>query len=122
MGVLRNHNQRFSAAIALALLFFASASVATLPPASQLGSGLVGGLRQEIDETKRGCGLEALERVLTRRRLRGPGSSPPSCKSKCGSCSPCEPVLVPIPPGRSKPIEYYPEAWRCKCGNSLFVP
>ncbi|KAG9451731.1 hypothetical protein H6P81_004635 [Aristolochia fimbriata] len=57
-----------------------------------------------------------------RRRLAGPGSSPPTCRSKCGRCSPCKPVHVPIQPGRSIPLEYYPEAWRCKCGNRLFMP
>ncbi|KAL0551109.1 hypothetical protein IC582_010191 [Cucumis melo] len=62
------------------------------------------------------------ERVLTRRRLTGPGSSPPTCRSKCGSCRPCTAVHVPIQPGLSLPLEYYPEAWRCKCGNTLYMP
>ncbi|GMN46771.1 hypothetical protein TIFTF001_015952 [Ficus carica] len=56
------------------------------------------------------------------KRLAGPGSSPPTCRSKCGRCSPCKPVHVPIQPGLSIPLEYYPEAWRCKCGNKLFMP
>eukprot|EP00253_Pinus_taeda_P017092 PITA_17092 len=56
------------------------------------------------------------------RRLTGPGSSPPSCKSKCGRCVPCKPVHVPIQPGRKRTFEYYPEAWRCKCGNKLYMP
>nr|5XKN_E Chain E, EPIDERMAL PATTERNING FACTOR-like protein 4 [Arabidopsis thaliana]5XKN_F Chain F, EPIDERMAL PATTERNING FACTOR-like protein 4 [Arabidopsis thaliana] len=51
-----------------------------------------------------------------------PGSSPPTCRSKCGKCQPCKPVHVPIQPGLSMPLEYYPEAWRCKCGNKLFMP
>ncbi|EYU41442.1 hypothetical protein MIMGU_mgv11b0174041mg, partial [Erythranthe guttata] len=42
--------------------------------------------------------------------------------SKCGRCSPCKAVHVPIQPGMSLPLEYYPEAWRCKCGNKLFMP
>uniref|UniRef100_N1R0K3 Uncharacterized protein n=1 Tax=Aegilops tauschii TaxID=37682 RepID=N1R0K3_AEGTA len=25
-------------------------------------------------------------------------------------------------PGVSFPLEYYPEAWRCKCGDRLFMP
>ncbi|CAK9318670.1 unnamed protein product [Citrullus colocynthis] len=54
--------------------------------------------------------------------LVGPGSSPPTCRFKCGKCWPCEPVHVPIQPGLSLPLEYYPEAWRCKCGNRLFMP
>lgn len=50
------------------------------------------------------------------------GSCPPTCRSKCGRCWPCDPVHVPIQPGLSFPLEYYPEAWRCKCGNNLFMP
>eukprot|EP01018_Ginkgo_biloba_P004076 Gb_33041 [translate_table: standard] len=56
------------------------------------------------------------------RKLNGPGSSPPSCKSKCDKCLPCKPVHVPIQPGKNMPLEYYPEAWRCKCGNKLYMP
>ncbi|KAM7488370.1 hypothetical protein LguiB_025854 [Lonicera macranthoides] len=60
--------------------------------------------------------------MVDRRRLGGLGSSPPKCRSKCGTCSPCKPVHVPIQPGLSMPLEYYPEAWRCKCRNKLFMP
>ncbi|KAF7806901.1 EPIDERMAL PATTERNING FACTOR-like protein 4 [Senna tora] len=60
--------------------------------------------------------------VVDEKRTGGPGSVPPSCRSKCGWCAPCEPVHVPIQPGLSIPLEYYPEAWRCKCGNKLFMP
>uniref|UniRef100_A0A7N0UCD1 Epidermal patterning factor-like protein n=1 Tax=Kalanchoe fedtschenkoi TaxID=63787 RepID=A0A7N0UCD1_KALFE len=77
--------------------------------AAAADSRLVAGLSEEI------------ERVIMR-RLIGPGSSPPSCRSKCGRCAPCRPVHVPIQPGLTKPLEYYPEAWRCKCGNNLFMP
>ncbi|KAJ7954838.1 Epidermal patterning factor-like protein [Quillaja saponaria] len=63
------------------------------------------------------------ERTLTEQKKNvGTGSQPPSCTSKCGSCSPCYPVLVTIPPGLSITLEYYPEAWRCKCGDKLFTP
>ncbi|KAL6535272.1 hypothetical protein OROMI_026646 [Orobanche minor] len=65
---------------------------------------------------------EVNERVLTRRRLGGPGSWPPTCRSKCGWCGPCEPVHVPVHPGFRMKLEYYPEAWRCKCGDKLFMP
>ncbi|KAL5709875.1 hypothetical protein ACHQM5_020507 [Ranunculus cassubicifolius] len=54
--------------------------------------------------------------------LNGLGSFPPRCKAKCGNCTPCKPVHVPVPPGTSEPTEYYPEAWRCKCGNKLYMP
>ncbi|KAH7837655.1 hypothetical protein Vadar_016366 [Vaccinium darrowii] len=60
--------------------------------------------------------------AITRRFLGGPGSWPPRCTSKCGRCSPCKPVHVPVPPGTPVTTEYYPEAWRCKCGNRLFMP
>ncbi|XP_021864936.1 EPIDERMAL PATTERNING FACTOR-like protein 4 [Spinacia oleracea] len=61
-------------------------------------------------------------KLSRRRMLIGPGSWPPSCRSKCGSCTPCKAVHVPIHPGMSIPLEYYPEAWRCKCGNKLYMP
>ncbi|KAJ8751372.1 hypothetical protein K2173_016569 [Erythroxylum novogranatense] len=65
---------------------------------------------------------EASLSVNTRRFLSGPGSSPPRCTSKCGKCTPCKPVHVPVPPGTPVTAEYYPEAWRCKCGNKLYMP
>ncbi|CAN6332712.1 unnamed protein product [Urochloa humidicola] len=52
----------------------------------------------------------------------GPGSHPPRCTSKCGSCIPCYPVHVSVPPGVLVTTEYYPEAWRCKCRNQLYMP
>ncbi|KAG5515008.1 hypothetical protein RHGRI_036145 [Rhododendron griersonianum] len=63
-----------------------------------------------------------VDRRTRRRLLGGPGSWPPRCMSKCGRCSPCKPVHVPVPPGTPVTTEYYPEAWRCKCGNRLFMP
>lgn len=52
------------------------------------------------------------------------GSTPPKCVSKCSKCTPCMAVRVPIQPGRTKVslMEYYPEAWRCKCKNKLYMP
>uniref|UniRef100_A0A3Q7GWL1 Epidermal patterning factor-like protein n=1 Tax=Solanum lycopersicum TaxID=4081 RepID=A0A3Q7GWL1_SOLLC len=55
-------------------------------------------------------------------KLSGPGSSPPTCRFKCGRCSPCKPVRVSVHPGFTFTLEYYPQAWRCKCGNKLFMP
>ncbi|XP_015621633.1 EPIDERMAL PATTERNING FACTOR-like protein 8 isoform X2 [Oryza sativa Japonica Group] len=52
----------------------------------------------------------------------GPGSYPPRCTAKCGACVPCYPVHVAVPPGVPVTTEYYPEAWRCKCGNRLYMP
>ncbi|EOY34680.1 hypothetical protein QUC31_018316 [Theobroma cacao] len=66
--------------------------------------------------------IQGLPLTLARRFLSGPGSSPPRCTSKCGNCTPCKPVHVPVPPGTPVTAEYYPEAWRCKCGNKLYMP
>jgi hypothetical protein len=60
--------------------------------------------------------------VAEQKNRGGPGSTPPSCRSKCGWCNPCHPVHVPVQPGFIIRLEYYPEAWRCKCGNKLFLP
>ncbi|RID69458.1 hypothetical protein BRARA_C01552 [Brassica rapa] len=57
-----------------------------------------------------------------RRILKGLGSSPPRCTSKCGRCTPCKPVHVPVSSGTPVTAEYYPETWRCKCGNKLYMP
>ncbi|KAM7259521.1 hypothetical protein ACFE04_015262 [Oxalis oulophora] len=74
--------------------------------------------REEIDQfTIRESGLS-----FARKLLGGPGSSPPRCVSKCGKCTPCKPVHVLVPPGTPVTAEYYPEAWRCKCGNRLYMP
>ncbi|XP_050288783.1 EPIDERMAL PATTERNING FACTOR-like protein 6 [Quercus robur] len=73
---------------------------------------------QEIEKRKEEEGSVS----LARRFLGGPGSSPPRCTSKCGKCTPCKPVHVPVPPGTPVTTEYYPEAWRCKCGNKLYMP
>ncbi|XP_062104990.1 EPIDERMAL PATTERNING FACTOR-like protein 5 [Humulus lupulus] len=126
MGVLRHrhHHQnhqhynnchhcrflRLSTITALTFLLFASAS-ALLP--TQLIGGQ--GSRRSTTSVKSGV-------LEPEKRLAGPGSSPPTCRSKCGRCSPCKAVHVPIQPGLSFPLEYYPEAWRCKCGNKLFMP
>ncbi|XP_044499700.1 EPIDERMAL PATTERNING FACTOR-like protein 4 [Mangifera indica] len=96
----RHHESHLPSLTAFTFLFFLL---------TQLGSG--------------GSNSEWLEGgVQAQKRLSGPGSSPPTCRSKCGNCSPCKPVHVPIQPGMTMPLEYYPEAWRCKCGNKLFIP
>ncbi|EOA17700.1 hypothetical protein CARUB_v10006072mg [Capsella rubella] len=109
MGALRRRRRRFLLAVltALALLHLFSASSVSVDGrwiGQRTGSGLPGGF---IEDNK---------------RFGGPGSSPPTCRSKCGRCQPCKPVHVPIQPGLSMPLEYYPEAWRCKCNNKLFMP
>ncbi|KAL5758880.1 hypothetical protein ACOSP7_021496 [Xanthoceras sorbifolium] len=72
---------------------------------------------QEFIQKQEEVGLSLAKRILS-----GPGSSPPRCASKCGKCTPCKPVHVPVPPGTPVTAEYYPEAWRCKCGNKLYMP
>ncbi|KAF5752327.1 EPIDERMAL PATTERNING FACTOR-like protein 5 [Tripterygium wilfordii] len=118
MGVVRhrrrwyyNHHRLLSAFTFL--LFFTTSATAL----SKLGAGF-----REREKEERGSGSDPISRVLTQRRLGGPGSSPPTCRSKCGRCFPCMPVHAAIQPGFSMPLQYYPEAWRCKCGNELFMP
>ncbi|PKA58294.1 Epidermal patterning factor-like protein 4 [Apostasia shenzhenica] len=134
MGDFRRHLGRsLAAAIALILMLIAAmgnllhlkaqhrTSISTLFLQNFLG----------VTEEKRDPSLNGSNRVeqeqweleaAGRRRLAGPGSSPPTCRSRCGHCFPCRPVHVPVQPGHSMPLEYYPEAWRCKCGNKLFMP
>ncbi|XP_030535261.1 EPIDERMAL PATTERNING FACTOR-like protein 4 [Rhodamnia argentea] len=107
------------AALVLLLLLLTLASARPLAPESV--SIMPGGLPGGGSASGSSSGAE-LERAAARRLLVGPGSAPPSCRSRCGSCSPCNPVHVPVQPGLSAPLEYYPEAWRCKCGNKLFMP
>ncbi|KAJ0254779.1 EPIDERMAL PATTERNING FACTOR-like protein 5 [Hirschfeldia incana] len=82
-------------------------------------SYLRGGL---VDSWKEAGGPGLRSRIIDQQRLGGPGSAPPTCRSKCEKCEPCKVVHVPIQPGLMAPLEYYPEAWRCKCGNKIFVP
>ncbi|MQL76323.1 hypothetical protein Taro_008711 [Colocasia esculenta] len=117
MGKRRHRHHRLSGATAaVALLFLATA----------IGGTLIGAV-QEGDETHRSSGGAEVSRgqqlvAPGRRRLIGPGSSPPTCRARCGRCAPCRPVRVAIHPGRIVPMDYYPEAWRCKCGSHLFMP
>ncbi|KAJ6855991.1 hypothetical protein NC651_040570 [Populus alba x Populus x berolinensis] len=75
---------------------------------------------QEFEKTRSGYDEQVeVSSSMARRFLSGPGSSPPRCTSKCGNCTPCKPVHVAMPPGTPVTTEYYPEAWRCKCGNKF---
>ncbi|KAK8923878.1 EPIDERMAL PATTERNING FACTOR-like protein 4 [Platanthera zijinensis] len=118
MGVWRRHWLGLSAALALFFIFFFFSAAAR-------GSALVGITREKeranFMRTER-LQNERWEQGAAVRRLAGPGSSPPTCRLRCGRCFPCRPVHVAIQPGRSVPLEYYPEAWRCECGNRLFMP
>ncbi|KAM3326607.1 EPIDERMAL PATTERNING FACTOR-like protein 4 [Capsicum baccatum] len=99
---------------------FSFAKIATLT--FLLLTPLVSAFRLNPTTTLSGSESEGIEGVVTERRLSGLGSSPPTCRSKCGRCTPCKPVRISIQPGFSFTLEYYPEAWRCKCGNNLFMP
>lgn len=77
---------------------------------------------QEFEKTRGYDEQMEVSSSMARRFLSGPGSSPPRCTSKCGNCTPCKPVHVAMPPGTPVTTEYYPEAWRCKCGNKLYMP
>ncbi|BFG13948.1 hypothetical protein CerSpe_002220 [Prunus speciosa] len=129
MGVLRHRHRRHrhlyirlsTLITAFTFLLFTSSAITSQ---TRLGGGHHSHHQQQQQKQKQReeyqIGSSALERVETQKsRL---GSSPPSCRSKCGRCSPCKAVHVPIQPGVSIPLEYYPEAWRCKCGNKLFMP
>ncbi|XP_024362084.1 EPIDERMAL PATTERNING FACTOR-like protein 5 [Physcomitrium patens] len=52
------------------------------------------------------------------------GSSPPTCRFQCGTCTPCKPVHVAIgsPHSMISQTEYYPEVWRCQCGDRYYIP
>ncbi|CAI0549116.1 unnamed protein product [Linum tenue] len=52
--------------------------------------------------------VEGWTTPLTRRLLGGPGSWPPRCTSKCGKCTPCKLVHVPMPLGTPVTADYYP--------------
>ncbi|KAG5556997.1 hypothetical protein RHGRI_007299 [Rhododendron griersonianum] len=133
MGVTRRVQERkrvsFAtvAAIAIAFLLFASGTSAfgirqtrrLGGEVTEEGEGVAKG-NNIIPSTESGDSTE--QAAVTQRRLKGLGSSRPKCIAKCGSCRPCQPVRVMIPPGVSTPSEYYPVAWRCKCGNKLFMP
>ncbi|GLJ44245.1 hypothetical protein SUGI_0924490 [Cryptomeria japonica] len=114
-------------AFALTLAFILCTMFATgqsLPPqtATQTMKLLKGGEGDEQVLLGREDWSWRESRIISARELSGLGSHPPSCRSKCGKCVPCKPVRVPIHPGRNRPLEYYPEAWRCKCGNKLYMP
>ncbi|KAI9089727.1 hypothetical protein K1719_029020 [Acacia pycnantha] len=116
----QQHSHRLPTFVtAFTFLLFSSASAMTLPPLPSRGGFKQYDLQRE--EKENGLSWTTVA-VADQKRNGGPGSFPPSCRSKCGWCSPCEPVHVPIQPGQSMPLEYYPEAWRCKCGNKLFMP
>ncbi|KAL6548370.1 hypothetical protein OROGR_008791 [Orobanche gracilis] len=107
-----HHRQLTLSFATLAFLLLACVSATDFSPTQQFSVGVRNANRED-----------AVERLITaRRRLGGPGSLPPSCRSKCGRCGSCKPVHVSVQPGMSMPLEYYPEAWRCKCGNKLFMP
>ncbi|KAI4342714.1 hypothetical protein MLD38_027304 [Melastoma candidum] len=117
----------FLVSVLALLLFFATSSLST---ALELGRDKVSSGRNvpsRLHHRRRGAdhgrGLGWESSGVLWMRLGGPGSSPPTCRSKCGRCAPCRVVHMPIHPGRvSVPLEYYPEAWRCKCGSALFMP
>ncbi|XP_047179008.1 EPIDERMAL PATTERNING FACTOR-like protein 1 [Vigna umbellata] len=67
------------------------------------------------------------------------GSSPPTCISRCNNCTPCKPILVPLPPpvpqqthstfeqphtAFQRPDDFGPETviWKCTCGGKLYNP
>ncbi|KAJ4887149.1 EPIDERMAL PATTERNING FACTOR-like protein 5 [Raphanus sativus] len=117
MGVVlrRYHRCFISTLVVFTLLFLSFPSSATASRDQDLRGGLVESRKETV-----GQGLPSW--IVDQKRLGGPGSAPPICRSKCGKCEPCKAVHVPIQAGLVAPLEYYPEAWRCKCGNKIFMP
>ncbi|MED6148237.1 hypothetical protein PIB30_051165 [Stylosanthes scabra] len=122
MGVLRRRHHYWLPALLLTaftlLLFSSAASVISRSRTTRASSQPSVGVAAELVKSR----MEEKAGDEKRWRSRRPGSWPPSCKSKCGWCNPCEPVHVPVQPGFIIRLEYYPEAWRCKCGSKLFMP
>ncbi|XP_042440905.1 polygalacturonase-like [Zingiber officinale] len=108
MDTLQHRHRRLSTVLAFLVL------------AAALGVALAG-ILEEAGEPVRVWNRELISEAR-RRLLIGPGSWPPNCRARCGRCRPCVTVHVAIQPGRTMPLEYYPEAWRCECGNKLFTP
>ncbi|KAI0524908.1 hypothetical protein KFK09_004298 [Dendrobium nobile] len=115
MEVPNRHGCAMSAALALILLFAMAMSTGLLEILQQKEEWSF--LRPDVLKDKQWQLWAA-----GRRRLAGPGSSPPICRSRCGDCFPCRPIHVTIQQGQSIPLEYYPEAWRCKCRDKFFIP
>ncbi|PKU79373.1 EPIDERMAL PATTERNING FACTOR-like protein 4 [Dendrobium catenatum] len=116
MEVRNRHGCALSAALALILLFVMAMSTGLLEILQQKEESRF--LRPSVLKDEQW----QLWAADGRRRLAGPGSSPPICRSRCGDCFPCRPIHVTIQQGQSIPLEYYPEAWRCKCRDKFFIP
>ncbi|XP_060168093.1 EPIDERMAL PATTERNING FACTOR-like protein 8 [Lycium barbarum] len=57
--------------------------------------------------------------------IRVDGSIPVACHSKCHQCMPCMPIQVFIEEDYNDDDEneqYYPQVWRCSCGDKVFSP
>ncbi|RLM70102.1 hypothetical protein C2845_PM17G12180 [Panicum miliaceum] len=123
MGAESGRVGRRAAALLVAVLL-AAAMVATAGRPIHLPVAALA--RRRIDSSTaitRSARADGAAAVPARRRwLIGPGSSPPTCRARCGRCTPCRPTRVAIQPGVGPQWEYYPEVWRCKCGNKLFMP
>ncbi|XP_010522003.1 PREDICTED: EPIDERMAL PATTERNING FACTOR-like protein 6 isoform X2 [Tarenaya hassleriana] len=103
-----NCRSKFTLSVFFLCLFFLCA-IAPSPPSPYIRNSFSGKLATFYPQ-------------MRGRRMRGMGSWPPRCTGKCGRCTPCKPVHVPVPPGTPVTAEYYPEAWRCKCRNKLYMP
>ncbi|KAL5204026.1 hypothetical protein ABZP36_008897 [Zizania latifolia] len=113
--------RRFFAVVGFVVVFFAAGVVAAAGrPVRVRAAAHVRRLDSSLVLTRGGADDDAP--AGARRRLIGPGSSPPTCRARCGRCTPCRPVHVAIQPGVGAQWEYYPEVWRCKCGDKLFMP
>ncbi|KAF2294442.1 hypothetical protein GH714_011441 [Hevea brasiliensis] len=78
--------------------------------------------------SERQVGGEPMARDLNLSKGRGgpgkamKGSFPAKCHSKCNQCKPCKPVQVSVPAMELKENDYYPQVWKCICGEDIFSP
>ncbi|CAL9081384.1 unnamed protein product, partial [Musa textilis] len=105
MGMRGNPEGRLASKVALlccAFLFFFSVLTLTAGNSSSRDRSEITSWRTMFDPQgwgwrRRRQGPEAAAVATRRRGLMGPGSRPPRCTSRCGACTPCWPVHVPVP-------------------------
>lgn len=126
MGAVSHRSWRCSAAVII-VFFSAAVAVAAAGRPARVSAAVLQHMRRTgssalLIRSSTSSTDDGNAAADPRRRLVGPGSSPPTCRSRCGRCTPCRAVRVAIQPGIGTQWEYYPEVWRCKCGSKLYMP
>ncbi|KAL3631113.1 hypothetical protein CASFOL_024097 [Castilleja foliolosa] len=106
MGSLYSQRQ-----LTLSFAIMAFLAVSAMHPTRQFSAG-ARNVKEEV----------AVRIIKAQPGLDGMVSVRPSCIGRCEKCTPCTPVLVSVPPKTNMPLEYYPETWKCKCGDKLYDP